>query len=196
MLILINPITDPRDFDTLVLAGMETPGRAIISSPNRSYQWDVKVGKGAFGSTTTFTGRVPAKFNVELSFWRKSHFDKWETLYQKLRYDPSKIRYNPDTRWVSGVSPVDIFHPVLAQLDINTVVVEEIAGLTHAGKGLWKVAIKFLEYYPPPKVSVVATPAGNTPLDGLPPNLAITQAQTQLGNLTAEAKQSYASLFK
>mgnify|MGYP006273361897 CR=1 FL=1 len=191
MLILINPITDPRDFDTIVIAGMESPGKCVITSPTRSYAWDVKTGKGAFGSTTTFTGRVPAKFGIEFTFWRKSHFEKWETLYTKLRYDPTKIKYNPATRWVSGVSPLDIFHAASDQLDINTVVVEEIGGLVHKGKGVWTTSVKFIEYYPPPKISVVSTPAGDTPVSGLPPNLKIAERQSQLGDLVKQLGKVY-----
>jgi hypothetical protein len=189
-LVLLNPIEDPNSFDVVTIAGRTSPGLAQVQSISRSYSWDVKVGKGAFGSTTTFTGRVPAEFSVLFTLWKRAHFAAWELFCDRLKYNPAKIRYNVETRWVSGVDAVDIFHPSLAQLDINSVVVKKINGLTHKGKGVWNTSIEFLEWYPPPKLSVVATPVGSTPVDGLPPNPAITQRNAQLAALQAQAKKA------
>lgn len=185
---LLNPIQDSQAFDVITIAGKVSPGKIEISDPTRSYSWDIKVGKGAFGSTTTFTGRVPAEFSVTFTLWKKDHFDAWEAFVEKLRYNPTKIRYNPETLWVSGVDAVDIFHPILVNLEIYSVVVKKITGLTHKGKGVWQAKIDFLEWFPPPKLSVIATPVGSTPLEGLPPNPAINQRQNQLTQLQNQAK--------
>lgn len=166
ILSLLDPIKNPDVYDSITIAGIRSPGLAQVQSVSRSYSWDVKVGKGAFGSTTTFTGRVPAEFSVLFTLWRSAHFAQWSRLCSRLKYNPAKIRYNIETRWVSGVDAVDIFHPSLAQLDINAVVVKKINGLTHKGKGVWNTSIEFLEWFPPPKISVVSTPAGDTPLEG------------------------------
>lgn len=188
VLSLLNPIDDPRAFDSVIIAGKESPGLAQVGEVSREYEWDVKVGKGAFGSTTTFTGRVPAKFSVMFTLWTQQHFSDWEDFVSRLKYDPTKIRYNPDTLFVSGVSAVDIFHPVLVNLDVNSVVVQKIGGLVHKGRGVYTASIDFLEYYPPPKISVVATPAGSTPVDGLAPDPAQQALESQVSALLTEAK--------
>ena len=187
VLSLLNPIDDPRAFDSVIIKGRESPGLAQVGDVSREYEWDVKVGKGAFGSTTTFTGRVPAKFSVTFTLWTQDHFSEWEDFVGMLKYDPTKIKYNPDTLYVSGVSAVDIFHPVLVNLDINSVVVQKISGLVHKGRGVYTATIDFLEYYPPPKISVVATPAGSTPIDGLAPDPKQQALEAQVAALTAEA---------
>ena len=187
VLSLLNPIDDPRAFDSVIVKGRESPGLAQVGDVSREYEWDVKVGKGAFGSTTTFTGRVPAKFSVTFTLWTQQHFSEWEDFVSSLKYDPTKIKYNPDTLYVSGVSAVDIFHPVLVNLDINSVVVQKISGLTHKGRGVYTATIDFLEYYPPPKLSVVATPAGSTPINGLPPDDIQTALVEQRDAALAEA---------
>lgn len=187
VLSLLNPIDDPRAFDSVIVKGRESPGLAQVGDVSREYEWDVKVGKGAFGSTTTFTGRVPARFAVTFTLWTQDHFSQWEDFVSSLKYDPTKIKYNPDTLYVSGVSAVDIFHPVLVNLDINSVVVQKISGLVHKGRGVYTATIDFLEYYPPPKLSVVATPAGSTPVNGLPPDDIQTALVEQRDAALAEA---------
>lgn len=187
VLSLLNPIDDPRAFDSVVIKGKASPGLALVGDVSREYEWDVKVGKGAFGSTTTFTGRVPAKFIVTFTLWTQDHFSEWEDFVSSMKYDPTKIKYNPETLFVSGVTPVDIFHPVLVNLDINSVVIQKISGLVHKGRGVYTATIDFLEYYPPPKISVVATPAGSTPIDGLSPDPRQQQLEAQMAVLLAEA---------
>lgn len=192
MLTLLNPIDDPQAWDSVIIAGRQSPGLAQIGDVAREYEWDVKVGKGAFGSTTTFTGRVPAKFSIAFTLWTQAHFSAWEDFVERLKYNPAKIKYNPETLFVSGVTAVDIFHPALVELDINSVVVQKIGGLVHKGRGVYTASIDFLEYYPPPKLSVVATPAGSTPIDGLPPDPAQTALEAQIAQLTAAKEAAYA----
>ena len=177
---VLNPIESPEAYEVVTIAGIDSPGLAQVQSINRSYQWDVKVGKGAFGSTTTFTGRVPAEFSVLFTLWRSAHFAQWSRFVKRLKYDPTKIRYNIETRWVSGVDAVGIYHPSLAQLDIKSVVVKKINGISHKGKGVYETSIEFLEWFPPPKISVVATPASSTPVTGLPVDADVQRRQDRI----------------
>jgi len=177
---VLNPIENPDAYEVVTIAGVDSPGLAQVQSINRSYQWDVKVGKGAFGSTTTFTGRVPAEFSVLFTLWRSAHFGQWSRFVKRLKYDPTKIRYNIETRWVSGVDAVGIYHPSLAQLDIKSVVIKKINGLSHKGKGVYEASIEFLEWFPPPKISVVATPASSTPVTGLPVDADVQRRQDRI----------------
>lgn len=186
--LLLNPINDPGSWDIITLAGVDTPGLAEVGEPDRGYEWDVKVGKGAFGTTTTFTGRSPSSFSVRFKLWRNDHFVAWANLLPLLKYEPTKITYNFDTNWTSGINAIDIYHPSLADIDILSVVVKKIGAITHLGKGVYARTIEFLEWFPPPKLSAVATPAGSTPVDGLPPDPAIQALQQQIADLSAQAK--------
>lgn len=160
-----NPIKNPQGWDTVSISGVNTPGLAKLSEPVRAYEWDVKVGKGAFGSTTTFTGRVPARFTMELTLWREEHFADLEDLYSRLKYDPTKIAFNPATGYFSGITAFDIYHPSLVAVNIKSVVVEKIGAPVHQGKGVYTASFSFIEFYPPPPVPVVNTPAQSTPIE-------------------------------
>ena len=177
---VLNPIENPDAYDVVTIAGIDSPGLAQVGDVSREYEWDVKVGKGAFGSTTTFTGRVPAEFSVLFTLWKSAHFGQWSRFVKRLKYDPTKIRYNIETRWVSGVDAVGIYHPSLAQLDIKSVVIKKINGLSHKGKGVYEASIEFLEWFPPPKISVVATPASSTPVTGLPVDADVQRRQDRI----------------
>ncbi len=186
---LLNPINDPESWNKVTIAGKDAPGLAEVGEATRGWAWDVKVGKGVYGSTTTFTGRQPAKFSIKFVLWRNDHFVAWAEFVPLLKYDPSKISYNFDTNYTSGVTAVDIYHPSLADLDISSVVVEEIGAVVHEGKGKYSRTIKFLEWFPPPKFSAVATPAGSTPVDGLPPDPVQQAKEAQIAALSAELQQ-------
>ena len=176
----LDPLRDPQNWDVITIGGIVSPGVARLGDVGRSYEWDVKVGKGAFGGTTTFTGRVPAKFSVSFSLWRSAHFGEWAAFVRALKYDPTKITYSPDTYYTSGVSAVDIYHPSLVFLDIRSVVVEKVGGIVHQGKGIYEASVSFIEWYPPPKRSTVATPAKSTDVPTgvvVPSAVAIAQAE-------------------
>lgn len=187
----LDPLKYAHEWDYVILGDIRTPGLAKISEVDRAYEWDVKVGKGAFGGTTTFVGRVPAKFSITFTLWRSDHFTEWMSLVRHLMYDPAKISYNPNTFYTSGVDAIDIEHPALLYLDVYSVVIEKIGSLMHVGKGVFEATISFIEYRPPPKVSVVATPAGSTPINGLSPDPIEQQKQAQVQDLTAQAKNAY-----
>lgn len=185
-----NPIKNPEIWDRVSISGVDTPGLAELSQPTRAYEWDVKVGKGAYGGTTTFTGRVPAKFLMTLTLWRAEHFDDLEDLYSRLKYDPTKIAFNPNTGYFSGVTALDIYHPSLAAVNINSVVVDKIGAPVHQGKGVYKVEIAFIEYYPPPPFPVVNTPAQSTPVEsGVNIPTAVATAQQELAAVMATAQK-------
>lgn len=176
-----NPIRNPHGWDTVSIAGTETPGLAELSEPVRAYEWDVKVGKGAYGSTTTFTGRVPAKFTMKITIWREDQFAELEDLYSRLKYDPTKLAFDPTTGYLNGINAVDIYHPSLAVVNIGSVVVEKIGAPVHQGKGLYTAEIGFIEYYPPPRVPVVNTPAKSTPIEsGVKVSAEVQAAQAKL----------------
>ncbi len=67
-----DPIWNPHAWDIVSLLGEDAPGLAHVSEPSRDYEWDVKVGRGTNGATTTFIGFQPAKFSVKWEIWTAS----------------------------------------------------------------------------------------------------------------------------
>jgi hypothetical protein len=154
----LNPIDNPQAWDVIIVAGVRSPGVCELSGFKRDYEWDIKKGKGAFGATTTFVGRTPAKGSVKIHLWLPSHFVEWDKFRALLKYDPTKTK----------VSAVDIYHPALADVDIKSVVVESIGSIEHEKGQLYSVTIGLLEYFPPPKASAVSTPQSSKSGAGAP----------------------------
>lgn len=184
----VDPIANPQIWDTVTIGGFAWPpfypGYCEVGEFKRAHEWDVKKGKGTIGGTVTFVGRPPAKGKITFWMWLPSHFVAWDTLRPLLKYDPTK----------ASVQAVDIYHPSLADVDINSVVTESIGNVVHQGKQMYSVEVEFLEYFPPPKVSAVSTPthaAANIsrPVQGALPDAADVALQNQITSLLNQAQQ-------
>lgn len=147
----IDPIQNPQAWQVIQLGSSTSPGVCIVSGFRRAHEWDVKKGKGALGATITFVQRPPAKGSVEFLLWQPIHFQQWDIFRPLLKYDPTK----------KAVQAIDIYHPSLADVEISSVVTENIGAIEHKGDGLYSITVDFMEYFPPPKASAVSTPAGS-----------------------------------
>jgi hypothetical protein len=147
---VLSPFRVPSIYDYVTIAGQRSPGLARVGRFVRKYPWDIKDGKGAFGSTSTLPG-VPVVRGGPISFvlWTDQHFQEWETWSAIFDYDPTKP---------VSLNAVDIDYPSLALIHLTSVVCQEITNPVHMGGGKWEAEIKLLEYHPPKPVAAVATP--------------------------------------
>lgn len=148
---VIDPITNPEADDYVVLAGVVSPGLAIVKGFDRAYDWDIKKGKGALGATVTFTGRAPAEGSITFQLWTESQFTEWATFVALISVDATK----------KAPTALDIYHPALAEVGVKSVVIKKIGARVHEGKGLYSYTIDMIEYFPPPKKAAVGTPSGS-----------------------------------
>lgn len=148
----VNPLDNPEAWDSVQISGQPSPGLCKLSGFRRNFEWDVKKGKGTIGGTVTFVGRPPAKGSITFKLWTPAHFAQWDLFRPLLKYDPTK----------KAVQAVDLYHPSLADVDMNSFVTENVGAIEHDGNGLYTIAVDFLEYFPPPKASAVSTPSGST----------------------------------
>lgn len=155
----LNPIENPEAWDKVEIGQQESPGVCKVGDFKRAHEWDIKKGKGTIGGTVTFVGRPPAKGTITFYLWEAEHFEEWARFRPLLQYDPTK----------AAVTAVDIYHPSLADIGINSVVTESIGAIQHEGKQLYSIAVDFLEYFPPPKKSAVGTPTGSKSTAGKTP---------------------------
>jgi hypothetical protein len=149
----LDPIQNPEAWDTIIVGQTTSPGICKVSEFKRAHEFDVKKGKGTLGATITFVGRPPAKGSITFQLWTPEHFADWDKFRPLLKYDPTK----------AAVQAIDIYHPSLADIDINSVVVESIGNIVHEGQQLYSITVELLEYFPPPKSSAVSTPTGSRP---------------------------------
>jgi len=147
-------ITAPVDY--IVLAGRRSPGLASIDGGELARRLHERRAFGVAGATVIDQGAQLAHFTVtlrlltpdELSAW-----DEWKTLLVR-----------PAQRSTQGM---DIEHPILADLEIRSVLLESRSQLTQDDTGGWSVAIKFCEFRAPVvALAVPDTTAAVAPRNG------------------------------
>ncbi len=153
---LLNPIDNPQAWDVIQIGSQTSPGICKIGAFKAKHEWDVKKGKGTLGATITFVGRPPASGSITFKLWTKAHFVQWDTFSDLFKYDPTK----------KAVQAIDICHPSLAAIQLNSVVCEGIGAINHEGNGLYTITVDLLEYFPPPKASATGTPSGSSASGG------------------------------
>lgn len=181
----LDPLLNPQDWDVITLGGQVSPGICKVSEFPRAHEWDQKKGKGTLGATLTYVGRPLAKGSITFRLWTSLHFQQWDLFRPLFKYDPTK----------TTAQGVDIYHPSLVDVEINSVVCEEIGNIIHAGDGLYTITVKLVEYAPPPKASAVSTPTtskttttlgpGSPP--GAPPDPVADAQQKEIQRLMQQA---------
>lgn len=180
----INPIDHPEVYDVVRIGGVTSPGvikPGGITGFKRAHEWEKKKGKGVRGATLSYVQRPPAEGSITFTLVDRIHFEQWEDFRPQFKYDPTKT--NPQA--------VEIFHPVLADLDIHSVVADSISQLENDGVGEWHCTVELTEYAPPPKKSTVSTPTTSV-VETLTKNKepAVQDAQqAEIARLLAEASQ-------
>lgn len=182
---IIDPFSDPHAWDVIVVAGVESPGIIEVDGIegfDRETGWDKKKGKGSQGATSTLTTEPPAEGKITFTLWEPRHWREWAEFIPLLRYTPDK----------SKTQAIAIYHPSLTDIGLTSVVVQKIGPIRHKGKGKYKRVIEFLEFRPPPKVSIVATPTRATEVTksttaGDPPDPIADRQQAEIALLLKQA---------
>jgi hypothetical protein len=185
----MNPFLEEEAFEKIVLAGVKSPGKCTIKGAKRSEKWDVKDGDGQDGASTTRKGKVPAKFSIDFELF----YDPMQEIDEFVEWDGFlKVLRRPG----ASKDPValEIYHPDLAELDIKAVVVTDIGGKVHSGKGSAVVTVDFLEYSPPKPKPAKGAKGGKTSNGGKTSGDAAKQdpnaaAKRELASLLNEAKK-------
>ncbi len=168
--------------DFIVLAGMASPGLAVVRGAGSPRSWDVQKGYGLTGATVVFTGEGLAKFDVDIFCWEPEHFAAWKVFAKATLAAPAPVR-NP--------ASLSIQHPALNDepLSITQVEVEDVTQWEQDpdGGGLWVRTIKFLQYRKPRPVLV-------KPFEGPPGSPVVVQAPVDpqlilIGNLLGEVER-------
>lgn len=144
-----NPITNPLDF--IVLAGQESPGIAEIVGAASPRNWEERKGYGYGGAIVVFRGVGLAKFSVKFILWTEEHWSEWEGFRLLLQRPPPPNRNSIMRQSIYGPRPraLDIYHPILLDLGVSSVVVTELVQPVQTGHGEWTHEVKFIEYRQP-----------------------------------------------
>lgn len=179
----LNPIDHETLYDAIVLGGVRSPGFVTLSGHARSEKWDIKDGDGQDGASTTRKGKKVAQFSASFRLVKDpvlgvDEYAEWDSFLPTLK----------STTASKAPVALDIYHPDLAELGIGSVVIEEIGGKVHDGKGGATVSVKFLEYSPPkPKSGSPKGSKGNSEPFGPPKPDPNADAKAELDAVLAEA---------
>lgn len=156
-----SPFLTPIDY--INLSGQRSPGIAKITAPPSTlFKWEEKTGRGASGSHLVYTGQGVAEIEVTLELYDEAdfdHWDEWKVLVDKTPATKSTssssgggsgILTPEKTTTVTTSKALDIWHPILADRGITSVVVAEVTPPIPSDEtGVWAAKIKFKQYTPP-----------------------------------------------
>lgn len=181
-----DPIRTPVDY--ALLAGQRTPGLCDILSANSPRRWDVRRGTAFSGATVVFRGTDLAKPLMRLRLYTEQDWQDWHAFAPLVLREPPPDAADVARRTRRGQSPppaprrpraLDIWHPILEDLGIRSVVVEDVLQPLQTGNGEWTIDVKLLEYRAP--VFALARPEGaqDQPRDRFEAAIESANAQNQ-----------------
>ena len=129
-----DPTKAPVDY--ILLAGKKSPGIAEIDRASSLRTWDERRGYGLSGATTIFRGVRLAHFIVRLRLYTAVDFASWAEFAVLVQRPPTGERPRQ----------LEIWHPILEDLGITAVGVEELGQPVQTRDGEWTIEIKFIEY--------------------------------------------------
>ena len=167
---VVNPLDNEDQFDTIILAGLNSPGVVTLSGHDREIDWDVKTGPGTTGGTTTLKAQKLVEFTAAFYLADADDWNEWPAFQTVVE---SSVK--------GKGAGLDVYHPDLARNGINTVVMKKIGGVVHDKKGGQTITVTFLEYRPP-KPAVVSPASAKAKTENDPD----AAAKAELTALTAQ----------
>ena len=160
---LVTPTSSPFDlensWDEIRVAGKLWPpeinshdyAKFTIKGAKRSYKWEIQDGLGIQGAVEIYRGWTPQPFSIEFFLWDSELYRAWADFQPVFQYDATKQRTQ---------QPINISHPMLANLGIRQVIVEDIGAIemTDASSRMFSVTVSLREFFPPRKI-IAAAPA-------------------------------------
>jgi hypothetical protein len=141
---MVNVLDNESLYDAVVLGGLTSPGKVVLSGHDRKAVWDVRWGPFLNGAFMALKGIPPVEFTATFYLLRDASqgiddFKTWPAFLAKINST------------IVGRTPkaTPIYHPDLASNDIKSVVKAQVGGATYDGKGGMTIAVKFQEYRPP-----------------------------------------------
>jgi hypothetical protein len=165
-----NPIERP--IDKVWFGGMWTPGIADVSGASAPRKWEELGGYGLSGAMLIYRGWGLSHFSVKLRLYSTEDWKDWHAFKQLVARPPRGKR----------PTSIEVAHPLLEDLQIRAVVVEDVLVADQTGDGEWTIELKLIAFRMP-KYSL-ARPDGTaseTPLDEA--DLAILANSKQIADL-------------
>ncbi len=163
-----DPLAQPVDY--ILLAGEKSPGLADVRMADSPRRWDERNGYGLSGATVVYRGAGLSHFSVFLRLYSQTDWANWHDW--KRLVDKPPVGKRPRAQ--------DIWHPLLEDLEIKSVVVEDVLQADQTDDGEWTIEIKFIQFRRP--VFALAKPEASTATPADP-------VEAQIGELTKQVQQ-------
>lgn len=128
-----NPIDISINF--ALLAGVRTPGLLEVIGASRPRQYDILVPHAFNGGFLHYRGVRLAHFTLAIHLYSPKDWDDWAEFRATALIDPT----------IAKPRHMDIIHPILAQVGIYRLVVEEINAPTQVDDGEWVINLQCIE---------------------------------------------------
>lgn len=132
-----NPLTQP--LDKFVLAGEVSPGYAELKGVGTPRKWEQRRSYGMGGATVWFLGRELAQFTIRIELWTEEDWAHWQSWRHLVLAPPFGRRPRA----------LDIWHPILDEKGISSVVVLDCKGPEQIKPTVWRYDIECLAYRRP-----------------------------------------------
>jgi hypothetical protein len=174
---------------SLLGATVTSPGICEIVGASDGRKWDEQAGFGLSGAALVGGGQKLAHFAIKHTIWEQPS-DPFPAQWMDWQmFKPFVSKPIPGVRAPS----LGIDHPILADLGISAVVVEDRTQWMQDANGLWTMQIKYIQYRAAQIMSVKAGPG--VPPGPAPPTAAQTEDSDKLARaryLNAQAKANLA----
>ena len=104
----LDLLDGPPHQDFIVLAGVPSPGMAIVKGAGNPRNWDIAKGAYTTGATVKFMGQGLAEFEVDIFCWKALHFLQWK-VFAARHADAAAVRVDVDPAPAAERHPSD--HP-------------------------------------------------------------------------------------
>ena len=145
-----NPISEPVDH--ILLAGRRSPGLATIRGAGIAARWDERRLYAAGGAFVVYRGQKLSKFTVTLRLYTEQDWSDWHEWRPLVQRPPPPEPRGPGSDLailLHRPRAKDIWHPILEDLEIRSVVIEAVLQPQQTADGEWSIEIKMIEYRPP-----------------------------------------------
>lgn len=129
-----QPIDDPVDY--VELAGQRSPGICEVLGGSSPRRWDERRGYGFSGSTLIFRGVGLCRPTLKLRLYTAQDWADWHEWSRLVQRPPLGER----------ARALDIVHPILEDLGVRSVVVEDVLQPQQTADGEWTIEVRLIEY--------------------------------------------------
>jgi hypothetical protein len=154
----VNILDNESLYNVVVLGGVTSPGKVVLSGHDRVAKWDTQLGPFMVGARTIFKGSPPVQFKAVFSLLRDlsqgiDDFATWpafrrlieSTLQPATQATPISQQQQPGVL----IKALPIYHPALSANGITAVTMARIGGEIYDGKGGMVVEVELQQYKAP-----------------------------------------------